>query len=143
MAHEQRPECGQCLHGKFCCAYTISPQTDVPIIAARAPSVGAALLNELSSTPYHRGVDPLELLNHFFQTSDPLWMGSAVCQSILQQYTPQLALGYSFLLLAMLAFSAYHIAVSCSEQQRYKMSAACHYSVALQSYRQAIDDESV
>ncbi|OBT63438.1 hypothetical protein VE03_07132 [Pseudogymnoascus sp. 23342-1-I1] len=40
----------------------------------------------------------------------------------------------------MLAFSAYHIAVSCSEQQRYSTAAACHYSVALQFYRQAIDE---
>lgn len=118
-------------------------------MAARAQSVRSpdpyvsALLNELPSTSYHRGVDPLELLNHFFQTTDPLWMGSAECQRILQQYTPQLALESSFLLHAMLAFSAYHIAASCSEQQRYKMAAACHYSAALQSYRRAINDESV
>lgn len=70
-------------------------------------------------------------------------MGSAECQCILQQYTPQLALGSPFLLHAMLAFSAYHIAASCSEQQRYKIAAACHYSDALQSYRLAIDDEGV
>lgn len=82
----------------------------------------------------------MELLNHFYQTTDFLWMGSAQCQSILQQYTPQLALNSPSLVHALLAFSAYHIATVCTEQRRYETVGAWHYSLALQSYRQAIND---
>lgn len=121
----------------------------MPTDAARAPSVRSPnpdtlpLLNELSSPSYHRGVDPLELLNHFFETTSPLWMGSAQCQDLLQQHTPRLALGSSFLLHAILAFSAYHIAAFCPKQRQHEIAAASHYGLALQSYRQAIDEESV
>jgi hypothetical protein len=103
----------------------------------------SALLKESSSTLYHGGVDPMELLDHFYQTTDPLWMGSAQCQSLLQQHTARLALGSPFLLHAMLAFSAYHICSLCPEQQGHKVAGAWHYSHALQSYRQAINEEGV
>lgn len=43
----------------------------------------------------------------------------------------------------MLAFSAYHIAALCPEQRLHEIAAAWHYSLALESYRQAIDEESV
>ncbi len=121
----------------------------MPTNAAEDLSVGSpgrdisALLKESSSTSYHQGVDPLELINHFFQTTQLLWMGSPQCQDLLQQYTPRLALGSSFLLHAMLAFSAYHLAVLRPEQRQHKIAGELHYSLALQSYGQALDDESV
>jgi hypothetical protein len=131
------------------CTYTVLPQIEISANDARTPPVGcrshyiSALLDKLPSTSSHKDVDPLELLNHFFQSTDPLWMGSARCQGILQQHTLRLALVSPFLLHAMLAFSAYHIAALYPEQQRYTTAGAWNYSFALQSYRQAIDDESV
>ena len=145
---EQRPGCGQCLHGKRSCTYTTPPQTDMPTNDGRAQLIRtpnqhvSALLGKLASTSYHRGVDPLELLNHFVQTTEPLWMGSAQCQRLLQQNAPRVALGSSFLLHAMLAFSAYHIAAIRPGQQPHEHAGALHYSLALQSYRKALDKKS-
>lgn len=100
-------------------------------------------MNELPSALYHGDLSPLELLNHFYQTTDLLWMGSTQCQDILQRYTPQLALNSSFLAHAILAFSASHIAALSPERRRYEIAGIWHYSLALQSYRQAINDETI
>jgi hypothetical protein len=102
----------------------------------------AALVDELGSVSYHGSVDPSELLNHFVNTVEPLWMGSAECQRLLQQNAPRLALDSQFLLHAILAFSAYHIAELCPAQQHYTTVGGLHYSYALQSYRKSLDDES-
>jgi hypothetical protein len=103
----------------------------------------SALLAELASRSYHRSVDPSELLHHFVQTIEPLWMGSSTCQSLLQQHAPRLALQSPFLLHTILAFSAYHIAALFPAQQHHETVGDLHYSHALQSYGKALDDESV
>lgn len=102
-----------------------------------------ALQKKLATTSYDRGANPSELLNHFLQTSEPLWMGSTHCQSLLQQHAPRLALESDCLLHAMLAFSSSHIAALRPEQHRYETAGALHYSHALQSYRKALNDGRV
>ncbi|KAF2008651.1 hypothetical protein BU24DRAFT_94525 [Aaosphaeria arxii CBS 175.79] len=131
---ERRPECGQCAYyGRKGCAYgDDSPGDEV-----------SALLNEIPSKEIYSGIkDTRELIAHFFETTHPLWIGTADCQSILQENIPRLAPGSPFLSHAVLAFSAYHIAVVYSDRKR-EMAGAWHYSLALQTYREAIDDARV
>lgn len=146
QCNEERPECEQCLHGKRPCSYNVSSEPGGHANGMSAFSHGygdpnlSELLEELPPTSQYAGVDLLELLDHFFHTTDYLWMGSRECQGLLQQHASTLAFGSSFLLHAILAFSAYHIVDLFPEQRRYGLAGSWFYSLTLQSYREAINE---
>ncbi|KAI9745905.1 MAG: hypothetical protein M1818_000586 [Claussenomyces sp. TS43310] len=81
-----------------------------------------------------RSVDPLELLDHFFQTTDHIWIGSGQLQLNLQKYGPQLALRSPYLLYAILSFSASHIAYIRPATSQYTLTATSYYSMSLEAY---------
>lgn len=86
-------------------------------------------------------VDPLELMDHFFRTTDCYWIGSPGCQRILQQHGPRLALRSPYLLHAMLANSAYHLASLKPAMAKYGLAGISHYSKSLELYMTPIRDD--
>jgi hypothetical protein len=85
----------------------------------------------------HNACNSVELLNHFFETTDP-WIGSTVCQRTMQQHCLQLSVRAPYLLHAVLAFSASHLSFLLPHERRYRVTATFHYDLSLASYSSQI-----
>ena len=72
-------------------------------------------------------------MDHFFKIDIPC-IGSPECQRTLQQYGLQLSIGASYLLYAILAFSASHLSFLFPEQKKYGIAATINYDRSLASY---------
>jgi hypothetical protein len=109
---ESQPRCGQCAHRGVACDIIAKTSVLAPLSAAISES---------------------ELLDHFTQTSGE-WIGSPGTQRILQEHCYELIRGEPYLLHAILAFAASHIAFLVPSQKAYKAAATDHYERSLTLY---------
>ena len=77
--------------------------------------------------------DALELMDHFEDFSEP-WIGSHVAQRVTQENGVLMGLQASYLLHAILAYSASHLSHLYPEQKKYSDAAKLHYTRSLQAY---------
>lgn len=92
------------------------------------------------NNPLYTKTDALELFDHFMETTDELWIGPPQCLKILQQHGPRLAMTCSYLLHAMLSFSAYHLSFLHPGTRKYFISSTLHYDHSLTSYSATLRD---
>jgi hypothetical protein len=117
-----------------------SSQRTKDFINQIATSLDGSHTVDREATALHEFVDPSELLDHFVQTVDHIWIGSAPLQTNLQKHGPQLALRSPYLLHAMLSFSAYHLAYICPAAVQYNLAGTSHYSKSLEAYSTALQN---
>lgn len=114
----------------------------IELLSQRAKTLteGSASSNQVQ---VDQSVDPKGLLDHFVTFTDYLWMGSLVCQDLLQRHAVRLALDSTCLLHAMLSISAHHLAAQAPvNQQHYRFAGVMHYGLALQSYSASLGSET-
>jgi hypothetical protein len=148
---EKRPVCGQCDYSSHSCTFNPILVQHVHSASSCASQPGEDLGKETATRldgPHVREGDPKapnktvensELLDHFVQTVDYIWIGSALLQTTLQKHGPKLALRSPYLLHAMLSFSAYHIAYIRPAAVQYNLAGTSHYGMSLQAYSAALE----
>jgi hypothetical protein len=82
----------------------------------------------------------LELVYHFFNYTNVTWLGSQLCQQILQREGGRLALKAPYLLHAIIAVSAHHLSYLHPTERQYSIAAQAQYSLLLSSYISALED---
>jgi hypothetical protein len=95
---------------------------------------------KLFDVPCHRLTDPIykrehaiTLLDHWYQTSES-WIGPPILQKLMQQHGVRMGLEAPFMLNAILAFSASHMALVYPKDYKFQVAASLHYGHALGSY---------
>ncbi|KAF2772032.1 hypothetical protein EJ03DRAFT_307570 [Teratosphaeria nubilosa] len=154
---ETRPACGQCAERRWSCNY---PSEDTPPAKRRkAPPTPPESLSDSvplsreaknvqilafmdrahiprqlpgERNPY-RPEDALELFEHF-ETETRYFVGSPVCQSIIQKHGFGLATQARYMMHAILAISAKHLSFLYPDVEKYSIAATLHYTRALQDY---------
>lgn len=112
-----------------------------PAVTATVDSLAVASREEILSfladcdVPDNSGSSDIgELLNHFIEDTNVVWIGSPKVHKVMQESGLRLCLKAPYLLYSILAFSASHLSVLNPDCERYRTAAIYHYEQSLASY---------